>query len=320
LRRECGGAGHPGARTSDALIYEVGAIITPLTEVEAIDGDRFIRRFYQHFKRERAAFLELVTGISNAADREWYAALLLHRLMFLYFLQKKGLLDSNTAYLRDRVARVQQQTKLGRYRTFYRSFLLPLLHQALSRPPQQRALPTEVLELLGNVPYLSAGLFGVHELECRHEGIDIPDEAFTRLFDIFDQYDWHLDSRQVHSDRDMGPDILGYVFEKHINQKQMGAYYTKEDVTEYISKNTIIPYLFDAARKQCPAAFEPGSPLWRRLAYRPDRYLYPSLAPRCPRCPGRGHSPAPGHSGRHRQRPTARWLEPPGCRRVRPAD
>ncbi len=35
------------------------------------------------------------------------------------------------------------------------------------------------------------------------------------------------------------------------NQKQMGAYYTKEDITEYISKNTIIPFLFDEAKQKC---------------------------------------------------------------------
>ncbi len=44
--------------------------------------------------------------------------------------------------------------------------------------------------------------------------------------------------------------MLGYIFEKYINQKQMGAYYTKEDITEYISKNTVIPFLFDAAKSE----------------------------------------------------------------------
>jgi hypothetical protein len=35
--------------------------------------------------------------------------------------------------------------------------------------------------------------------------------------------------------------VLGYIFEKYINQRQMGAYYTKEDITGYISQNVIIP-------------------------------------------------------------------------------
>ena len=67
--------------------------------------------------------------------------------------------------------------------------------------------------------------------------IQIPDEAFTRLFDFFDAYHWHLDERPVRADNEINPDVLGYIFEKYINQKQMGAYYTKEDITGYIARN-----------------------------------------------------------------------------------
>jgi hypothetical protein len=71
--------------------------------------------------------------------------------------------------------------------------------------------------------------------------------------------------------------VVGYIFEKYINQKQMGAYYTKEDITEYISKNTVLPFLFDAARSKCPIAFEPDSFLWRLLRDDPDRYIYATM-------------------------------------------
>ena len=65
--------------------------------------------------------------------------------------------------------------------------------------------------------------------------------------------------------------MLGYIFEKYINQKQMGAYYTKEDITEYISKNTIIPFLFDAAREEVRRSPSTSrqSALWRLLGRRP---------------------------------------------------
>ncbi|MBI5906987.1 MAG: hypothetical protein HY853_00090 [Burkholderiales bacterium] len=49
--------------------------------------------------------------------------------------------------------------------------------------------------------------------------------------------------------------MLGYIFEKYINQKQMGAYSTKEDITEYISKNTVIPHLLEQVRERCKVAF-----------------------------------------------------------------
>ena len=71
--------------------------------------------------------------------------------------------------------------------------------------------------------------------------------------------------------------MLGYIFEKYINQKQMGAYYTKEDITEYISKNTVIPFLFDSARQKCRIAFEGESSLWRLLQADPDRYIYDAV-------------------------------------------
>ena len=71
--------------------------------------------------------------------------------------------------------------------------------------------------------------------------------------------------------------MLGYIFEKYVNQKQMGAYYTKEDITGYISRNTVIPLLFDAARKECPVAFGPDGGVWRLLRDDPDRYIYPAV-------------------------------------------
>ena len=62
----------------------------------------------------------------------------------------------------------------------------------------------------------------------------------------------------------------------------MGAYYTKEDITEYISKNTIIPFLLDTARKKCEIAFEPpadsnSATVWQLLVKDPDRYIYDAV-------------------------------------------
>ena len=93
----------------------------------------------------------------------------------------------------------------------------------------------------------------------------------------FDAYQWHLDDRPLRDDNEINPDVLGYIFEKYVNQKQMGAYYTKEDITGYISRNTIVPRLFDQAKKDCAIAFKPGQGVWRLLAEDPDSYFYPSV-------------------------------------------
>lgn len=124
------------------------------------------------------------------------------------------------------------------------------------------------------MPYLNGGLFEPHQIEQDYPNIEIPDEAFARIFAFFDEYHWHLDERPLRADNEINPDVLGYIFEKYINQKQMGAYYTKEDITGYISKNTIILFLFEAAQPRCPIAFEPGGEVWRLLRDDPDRYIY----------------------------------------------
>src|SRR5207244_3940100 len=118
------------------------------------------------------------------------------------------------------------------------------------------------------------GLFDIHQLERDYPAIQIPDEAFKAIFDFFDEYDWHLDDRPTKSGNEINPDVVGYIFEKYINQKQMGAYYTKEDITGYITQNTIIPFILDRAAKQCAVAFQPDGFAWKLLKEDPDRYIY----------------------------------------------
>jgi hypothetical protein len=139
-------------------------------------------------------------------------------------------------------------------------------------------------ELLGAIPYLSGSLFIKHQIEeCYGDKIDISDKAFEDLFDFFDQYQWHLDERPLKKDNEINPDVLGYIFEKYINQKQMGAYYTKEDITGYISQNTIIPWLFNAANKKCEIAFDKGGYLGNLLQTDPEKYIFPSVHHGCDR-------------------------------------
>jgi len=240
---------------------------------QAFDIDRVTKRFYDDFKKEHGVFLSFIEGIEVVTNREWYASLMLNRLMFIYFIQKKEFLDGDSHYLRNRLQMVRQSQGEGKFHSFYRYFLLRLFHEGLGQPEVDRK--AELRQLLGTVPYLNGGLFDTHQLEKDNPDIHIPDEAFERLFDFFDQWEWHLDTRPMRKGNEINPDVLGYIFEKYINnQAEMGAYYTKEDITEYISKNTIVPFLFDSAEKKCAIAFEPEAAMWNLLSSDPDRYIY----------------------------------------------
>ena len=106
----------------------------------AFDVDKVTKKFYDHFKKEHTAFLDFITGIQNLADREWYASLMLNRMMFIYFIQKRGFLDNNLNYLRDRLERVRQQQGGGNFHSFYRLFLMRLFHEGIG-PTRSRSRP-----------------------------------------------------------------------------------------------------------------------------------------------------------------------------------
>jgi len=283
--------GQPG----DALLQKLESLYVSLEEEErgdlstvamagraraAFDIERVTKAFYRDFDAHRKAFLKFIHGIGDVADREWYASVMLNRLMFVYFIQRKGFLDGDRDYLRNRLDACKKEKGKDQFYSFYRYFLLRLFHEGFGKRRKDRAKDLE--KLLGNIPYLNGGLFDVHELEKPERygtDIQIPDKAFEAIFDYFDRYQWHLDDRALRADNEINPDVLGYIFEKYINQKQMGAYYTKEDITEYIGKNTVIPFLFDAARAKCKVAFEntDGPTVWDLLRENPDRYIYPAV-------------------------------------------
>jgi hypothetical protein len=238
----------------------------------AFDVERVTKRFYDRFKSEHAAFLKFLKGIPDEEMQRWYVSVMLNRLMFIYFIQKKGFLDDNPNYLRVKLA---ESKKRGKDR-FYRDFLCPLFFEGFAKKENERSAAMN--KLLGKVPYLNGGLFLRHQIEEMYgDAIQIGDGAFEKLFAFFEQYTWHLDERPLRRDDEINPDVLGYIFEKYVNQKQMGAYYSKEDITGYISQNTVIPYLFDQARKECKIAFEGAHSIWRLLQADPDRYIYDAV-------------------------------------------
>ena len=75
----------------------------------------------------------------------------------------------------------------------------------------------------------------------------------------------------------------------------------KEDITGYITRNTVIPFLFDAAKKECPVAFRQNGGVWRLLQDDPDRYIYPAV----------GHGMAWNYSSDEETKPLPNALDLP---------
>jgi len=209
----------------------------------ALDVERVTKKFFRDFQDQHVAFLELIRGISDERQKRWYASVLLNRLMFIYFLQKKppGFLDGgNQSYLRDKL----EESKLRGKDRFYSEFLQALFFEGFAKPEGKRS--AEANHLLGRIKYLNGGLFLPHRIEQENLKIAVPDRAFENLFNLFDRYTWHLDDTPGGKDDEINPDVLGYIFEKYINQKAFGAYYTRTQITEYLCEQTIHRLILDS--------------------------------------------------------------------------
>ena len=224
---------------------------------KAFDTEKVTKRFYEDFKANHFNFQKYISGIKNEEEKKWYASLILNRLMFIYFLQKKGFVNSDFEYLQTKLSESKQRGK-DRY---YSEFLTCLFFEGFAKKPIERS--EKAKQLLGKIKYLNGGLFVPHALEEKYAlsnitgayktKIKIQDKAFEETFDIFAQYDWCLQGKEGKSDNEISHDVMGYIFEKYINelqQKELGAYYTKDEITEYLSRNTIQKTVLEKIKQQ----------------------------------------------------------------------
>ena len=260
----------------------------------ALDVARVSKKFYADYKERREEILAFIHGLPDDKTRARYVTVLLNRLMFVYFLQKKGFLDGDFGYLEGKLVsheRAQPGESSARSGepsarssessarsgepsarsgepsarsgessarsgepsarsgessenpTFFSAFLRPLFFEAFARPER----PAALLALVGQIPYLNGGLFLPHSLETEFP-IEVEDRAFEIIFALFGKYSWYLnDKPDAPDDGDqLSPEVLGHIFEKFINdQKSAGAYYTPEQITDYLCERTVGDLLLD---------------------------------------------------------------------------
>ena len=221
----------------------------------ALDIDKTTKKFFKEYEEKHDSLLAAIEGIAGERDRRWYASVILNRLMFVWFLQKKFFLDDGDAeYLQKKLAASKQRGK----NRFFGDFLNALFFEAFAKPADERSAAAKTLT--GKVPYLNGGLFLHHKLELdEHQQprlgitLKIPDSAFEGIFALFGKYTWHLDDTPGGDADEINPDVLGYIFEKYINQKAFGAYYTRPEITAYLADRSIHALILERI-------YQPGEP------------------------------------------------------------
>ncbi|WP_436932458.1 Eco57I restriction-modification methylase domain-containing protein [Halosimplex halobium] len=220
---------------------------------ELYDTKKVVEDFYEEFEELRIDLVDEVTGIPDDREnaKERYVQVIFDRLIFLYFIQEKRLLDTNTDYLHEKPAEVA-----GEDGDHYEKFYKPLFFDYLAEDKDD-------VENFGDLPYLNGGLFSKSPVEEEFEDARLGDgpertnELFGEILDFLSDWNWnvaeHLD---IADPKNLSPAILGHIFERTVNQKEMGAYYTPEEITSHMAEETIHPNLLDRLNELVDAEYD----------------------------------------------------------------
>nr|WP_294894752.1 N-6 DNA methylase [uncultured Pedobacter sp.] len=236
-------------------------------------NDEFFRKYKEQFNifnnylieddniRYNIFELERNESESNKVENELpirdFTKKLLGRLVFLYFLQRKGWMGVPTP----------QKDKEVIWKGGYNNFIHKLFNEADSADKFHSKYLTELFyNTLNNkeregyiflidgkspfadgkkvsVPYLNGGLFD--DDFSNGNKIDFPKQLFESLFAFLEQYNFTIDENSP-EDHEVGidPEMLGHIFENLLeDNRDKGAYYTPKEVVHYMSQQSIIHYL-----------------------------------------------------------------------------
>ena len=226
--------------------------LSPLTiqqrHDEAFDVEAVTKKFFEDFSitfTEVAKDIRQRNGWMDAEAIERETQTLLNRLVFLYFIQRKGWLNRRREYL---YAAFKQHYSADPNSTeFYSQFLYRLFIR----------LSTEgdYFETLGDVPFLNGGLFNDEyggqqrqEVQLRRARIKIGNKVFERVFDdLLEAYNFTVrEDTPLNQEVAIDPEMLGKIFESlvlQLEQSDTGGKTSRHDTGSYYTPRPIVHYL-----------------------------------------------------------------------------
>lgn len=187
-----------------------------------------------------------------------FAQLLLSRIIFVYFLQRKGWFKwkdyvQDKSYIKN-FWRKYKET--GQKDKFYSQWLSSLFFGAFNRKSSLIApeLPEDIKESLNFMPFLNGGLFSKNELD--ELGFNLPDSVFDWLFEedlankkkgFLETFNFTIDeSLPVDIEVAVDPEVLGKVYESLITEEERGnagIFYTPRVEIDLMCRLSLVEYL-----------------------------------------------------------------------------
>ena len=191
----------------------------------------------QHLKRRRP---ENVSEKDYGNDVKIFASRLLGRLLFIWFLRKKGLINNQMGYF---------DTDDIDSTNYYENKLKTLFFKTLNTPKEKRNNNDVV------TPYLNGGLFDPHDNDWADRTVDFPKNWFQELYKHLNEFNFTTDESSTEFEQiAIDPEMLGRVFENLLativpetsgaanDRKNKGAFYTPRDIVSYMCKESLKSY------------------------------------------------------------------------------
>ena len=203
---------------------------------ELLGREALSRRFYRILE-QRVRGLADSLDISSATDRAELALLYVSRLLFLSFLEAKGWLDGDHAFLGRHF-----DACMASGGHFHRRVLLPLFFGTLNTPAGCRA---DIARRFGSIPFLNGGLFAKSALERRYSSARFSDEAMGALFaQLLGAHRFTArEGRQDMAEAAIDPEMLGHAFESLMAARERrvsGAFYTPQAMVAQVTDKALV--------------------------------------------------------------------------------
>jgi hypothetical protein len=182
---------------------------------------------------EQDCLVNNVIGVKDLEEREQIAQVVTNRLIFIKFLQSKGIIGEDILSYLSEVKEDELTPKLRQ-----------LFFGAMNTPKDERF---DIDERFKSIPYLNGSLFVHTEVERKNIDYKVKAEILKKVIEFLDSFKF-VHKEQLGNEDTIDPEILGYIFERAMtatDRKGTGAYYTPKPITKYISENTIYPYILD---------------------------------------------------------------------------
>ncbi|MEM2857142.1 MAG: Eco57I restriction-modification methylase domain-containing protein [Candidatus Nitrosocaldaceae archaeon] len=234
------------------------------------DRSDLIEEFYELYKKCKRYISKQIKGVTEGKDE--FIDNFMMQMMILWYLQEKGFLNNDRRYFITKFNELKGtnstissyiSTNLNKFKSYY-EFLLYLFDKLQGSSESDDSKQYYEDDIVGRVVIVGPAVF-LNGTEMP-KGINIPDECFYNkeattklitkdvkrlcdedvpLLNLFESREW--------TEYGIDEYVIGSLYEKLITgkeKKEKGAYYTPEEITSYICKNTIEPYLVDRINLQ----------------------------------------------------------------------